>query len=462
LLKIKDVNIHFIGIGGIGMSGIAHVLLSMEYSVSGSDLQRSAVTDKLEENGAKVYFGHKRGNLKDVTVVVYSSAIDETNPEIIEAREKKIPIMQRAEMLAELMRLKHGLAIAGTHGKTTTTSFLATILQESKYNPTYIIGGVVENLAGHAKVGTGECLVAEADESDGSFLLLNPIMSVITNIDFDHMNYYGSEDNLMSAFETFANKIPFYGLCALNAHDSRLMKIKNRMKKPWTTFGIVNGEEIEADFVADKMNYTSNGSSFDLLYKNEKVCEITIALPGKHNVLNALGAIALAYNMGLSFDQIASSIKKFHGIGRRLEKLLSSDNLEVIDDYAHHPTEISNTLQALKQSREDSKLVVIFEPHRYSRTKECWDSFHHCFNHADKLYLGPIYPASEKPIAGITSNRLAKDINKLHPGMVNLLKSMDDLDGVLAEIPNEKTTVVSLGAGSIGRKIRTAVDNLKK
>ncbi len=461
MFEIKsDVKIHFVGIGGIGMSGIAEVLLTMGYKVSGSDMSESPSVDRLRKLGAQVYIGHRKENIDHVTVLVYSSAIDDSNPEIIVAKEDHIPIMKRAEMLAELMRLKHGLAVGGTHGKTTTTSFLSTILQESDIDPTYIIGGVVKNLDGHAKVGKGEILVAEADESDGSFLLLNPIMSVITNIDLDHMNYYGNEESLVAAFTEFANKVPFYGCCALNAHDSNLMKIKSDMKKPWVTFATESIGEEDIDFLAKSVKYSRSGASYDLFYKGKFATKIEINLPGEHNVLNSLGAISLSHNMGVSFDKIKKTITKFDGIGRRFQSLYQKDDFELIDDYAHHPTAILKTIQTLRATRVGSEIVVIFEPHRYTRTKECWSDFFHCFNDADKLILGPIYPASEKEIPGISTERLVADINGLHPNFATSLNSMDSIETIIKDYVGKNATVITLGAGSIGRVVREVVSSL--
>ncbi len=447
----KNTKLHFIGIGGIGMSGIAEVLLSLGYRVSGSDLSESLNVKRLKEKGAEVFMGHQKENVLDATVVIYSSAVKEDNPEMRYARDNEIPVMRRAEMLAELMRLKRGIAIGGTHGKTTTTSFLATILEESEYNPTYIIGGIVKNLDGHAKVGKGEYLVAEADESDGSFLLLSPIMSAVTNIDNDHLDHYGSEKNLVESFEKFVNKVPFYGLVALNAHDDRLMDIKTRIKKPYLTFGI--GDELKSglDVEARNLKVKNNQSDFELFFNGEKVVDITIHLPGKHNVLNALGAITLAQHMGVSFDLIAKSISEFKGVGRRFQTLCKDSNIEIIDDYGHHPTEISATLKTLKDTRS-CKTIAIFEPHRYSRTRDCWNEFLHCFNHVDELYIGPIYPASEKPIPGIDSERLVSDINQLHPGFANYLSSYEDISKIVEA--NKGASIATLGAGAIGRVIR--------
>ena len=455
----KNIKVHFVGIGGIGMSGIAEILLVLGYRVSGSDVAAGKTIDRLRSMGAEVFIGHDRSNIKDVTVIVYSSAIDSTNPEICFAREENIPLMRRAEMLAELMRLKHGLAIAGTHGKTTTTSFLSTILQESGHDPTYVIGGIVSNLGGHAKVGKGEILVAEADESDGTFLLLNPIMSAITNIDLDHMNYYQTEEHLVSAFREFANKVPFYGCCALNAHDPRLMEIKREMKKPWCTFGI-EGVLEEVDFLAKNIKYGAHSTEYDLYYKDKLASKIRLALPGRHNVLNSLGAISLAHHMNLSFEQIASSIEKCAGVGRRFQLLYTQNDFEIIDDYAHHPTEIASTLQILRSTRGNKKLIAIFEPHRFTRTKDCWEAFFHCFNEIDQLYLGPIYAASESSIPGITASRLAQDINRIHPGLVCSLESMDEMKEVIREFASKNATVITLGAGSIGKRIRDIVEEI--
>ena len=405
---------------------------------------------KLKKLGAEIYIGHEASNLNDVTVVVHTSAVNETNPEMMRAKQEGIPVIRRAEMLAELMRLKYGLAIAGTHGKTTTTSFLATILQECKLDPTYIIGGIVKNLDGHAKVGHSDYLVAEADESDGSFLLLTPVMSVITNIDNDHMDHYGTEENLYRAFVEFANKIPFYGVVALNAHDEKLMQLKTEMKKPAVTFGIENG----ADFEARNIEFAHFETSFDVYYKGEKQERFKVNIPGRHNILNSLGATALAFHMGLSFKEIAKAVCKLEGVGRRFQLLFKEKGFELVDDYGHHPTEIASTLRIVKDTRADYKKIVVFEPHRFTRTRDCWDQFLHCFNDADELYLLPIYAASETPIDGISTDRLIEDINRLHPQFAKKIKSIDELGSVIESHKNDKTIFVTLGAGSIGKAAR--------
>lgn len=449
-LKPQVVKIHFVGIGGIGMSGIAEVLLSLGYKVSGSDAAESANVKKLRQMGAEIHIGHRAENIKDVTVVVHTSAVNSTNPEMAQAKALSIPIIRRAEMLAELMRLKYGLAVAGTHGKTTTTSFLATILQECNLDPTYIIGGIVKNLDGHAKVGKSDYLVAEADESDGSFLLLTPVMSVITNIDNDHMDHYGTEENLFKSFVEFANKIPFYGVVALNAHDTKLMKLKSELKRPAVTFGI----EVPADFEAKNIEFGHFDTSFDVYYKGEKKERFKINLPGRHNILNSLGAAALAFHMGLSFKEIANAVCKLEGVGRRFQLLHKEKTFEVVDDYGHHPTEISSTLKIVKDTRPDYKKIVIFEPHRFTRTRDCWDQFLHCFNDADELYLLPIYAASETPIDGISTDRLVEDINRLHPNFAKKIENIDMLTRVIESHKGDKTIVVTLGAGSIGKVTR--------
>lgn len=446
----KEIKIHFVGIGGIGMSGIAEILLLLGYRVSGSDVAESANVKKLKKMGAEIYIGHREENLNQVGVVVYSSAVNDTNPEVFRAKRENIPVIRRAEMLAELMRLKMGIAVAGTHGKTTTTSFLATILKECDFDPTYVIGGIVKNLDGHAKVGSGEFLVAEADESDGSFLLLSPVMSVITNIDNDHMDHYGTEENLFHAFTEFANKIPFYGIVALNIHDEKLQRLRHELKRPSVTFGVESG----ADYDAKNLMLSHFESSFDLYYKGEFKTQMTIHLPGRHNILNALGATALAHHLDINFGQIAKSIQKFEGVGRRFQLLYGKDTFEVIDDYGHHPTEISSTLKILKETRSDYRKIVIFEPHRFTRTRDCWNQFLHCFNDADELFLLPIYPASELPIDGISTDRLIDDINKLHPLFASKIESIGDIGKTIDELRGPKTIIVTLGAGAISKAAR--------
>ncbi|MBT6325032.1 MAG: UDP-N-acetylmuramate--L-alanine ligase, partial [Bdellovibrionales bacterium] len=344
-------------------------------------------------------------------------------------------------------------AIAGTHGKTTTTSLLSTILEESSYDPTYLIGGVVSNLKGHAKVGNGEWIVAEVDESDGTFLLFDPIMSVITNIDLDHMDFYHSEENLINSFKKFANRIPFYGVCAINGEDERLCSILSEMKRPYLTFGFSEN----FDFCASNIIYKHGKAMFDLLLRGKKVACIKLNLPGDHNILNALGAISIAHSLEIGFDQISKSIQKFDGVGRRFQNIYANKEFQIIDDYAHHPTAIAATINAARKIAPEKELIVLFEPHRYSRTKDCWDRFLHCFNNGDKLFLLDVYPASEKPISGITSERLKEDINKLHPSFANTLKSDDDIIGLINQFKEQNTIILTLGAGTISSRMKEIV-----
>lgn len=459
MLKNKsNILVHFIGIGGIGMSGIAEVLLSLGYRVSGSDVSDSANVQKLRKLGAKVAVGHSEENCHEATVMVYSSAINETNPEMKYAKENNIPLMRRAEMLAELMRLKHGLAVAGTHGKTTTTSFLATILQESDFDPTYIIGGVVKNLDGHAKVGEGKYLVAEADESDGSFLLLSPIMSIITNIDNDHLDHYGSEQALEEAFLEFANSVPFYGHCFLNQDDPKIRELMKKMRKPFVTFGMSTDElNGKPDYWAKNIHHSESTSQFDLYVDDQKACQMTVPLPGDHNILNALGAIAMTHQMGLDIELIKRSIQKFDGVGRRFQKLFDNKKMKVVDDYGHHPTEIRETVKTALSVAKGQDVFVVFEPHRFTRTRDCWKDFLHCFNGINKLYVAPIYAASEKALPGITTQGLVADINRLHPDLSVEISNTEEISEILKRYEKQDCYVLTMGAGSIGRVVREVV-----
>lgn len=457
----KKLKLHFIGIGGIGMSGIAKVLLNLGYQVSGSDLGTNETIDKLKAQGAEIYKGHNTSNINDVQIVVYSSAIDKNNPEIIEAKKQKIPLIRRAEMLAELMRLKYGIAIAGSHGKTTTTSFLATILSKLEYKPTYIIGGLVKNLEDNAQIGESELLVAEADESDGSFLHLNPIMSVITNIDNDHLDFYGTVDRLEDAFEEFANKVPFYGFVAINANDKSSLKLIEKLKRPYVTFGIegkeTNVEDI--DYLASNLVEDESGCEFSLSVE-DKIFKMKVKLNGEHNILNALGAISMAHKIGASLSDIARVIGDFEGVSRRQEIIYKNKDFLVMDDYAHHPTELVATINTVKKKFPDKKLVVCFEPHRYSRTKSFWNEFVASFDLVDEVNILPIYGASEAPIDYIDSEILVKNINERGIS-ANYLKKVELLKDIFSENKSDNTVVLTLGAGPISRIARQYIDEIK-
>jgi UDP-N-acetylmuramate--alanine ligase len=454
---LKATKLHFIGIGGIGMSGIAEVLLDLGYQVSGSDLNASTVTENLHRKGAEIRIGHRAENVEGSTLVVYSSAIDPKNPEVIRARELEIPMIRRAEMLAELMRLKFGIAVAGSHGKTTTTSLIATIFQEAKLDATYIIGGIVRNLGGNARKGDGDFLIAEADESDGSFLLLNPIVAAVTNIDDDHLDHYGTKDKIVDAFVEFVNKLPFYGRVALNANDETSVAIKPKVKRPVLWYGIeLEGES--ALYVAKNVVLAAGGTEFDLYHQGEKVLRLKTHLMGLHNVSNALAAVSIAHEAGLGWDVIQKGLLSFQGVGRRLEKLFEDDSFVVIDDYAHHPTEIRATISTLRKV-DRRKLCVVFEPHRYTRTQNFWNEFQECFAGADEVFVAPIYAASEAPIPGITSEALVAAM-RARGKNAHFLPALDGMKGLLAELRNQDTVFVTLGAGAISKKIRELVKTL--
>lgn len=454
---LKTTKLHFIGIGGIGMSGIAEVLLDLGYSVSGSDLNPSATIENLKHKGATIHIGHSASNLGDAALVVYSSAIDHKNPEVIQALESKIPMIRRAEMLAELMRLKFGIAVAGSHGKTTTTSLIATIFQEAKQDATHIIGGIVSNLGGNARKGDGDFLIAEADESDGSFLLLNPIMATITNIDNDHLDFYGTKDKVVEAFIEFVNKLPFYGRVALNADDSSSRAIKSQIKRPAVWYGL-NSDSEEIHYLAQNIELSAAGTSFDLFYKKELVIKINSNLIGLHNVSNTLAAISISHEAGIEWKDIQKGLLSFQGVGRRLEKIYENNNFLVIDDYGHHPTEVKATIDALKNV-DKRPLIVVFEPHRFSRTKSFWNEFQECFEGVEKLYVLPVYAASEKAIEGITSEALVQEMSQKGKN-VEFLSSINDMGELLKSHANSEEIFLTLGAGSISKNIREKVKDL--
>ncbi|MCM2349626.1 MAG: UDP-N-acetylmuramate--L-alanine ligase [Bacteriovoracaceae bacterium] len=439
------------------MSGIAEVLLDLGYQVSGSDLNASPVTENLQKKGAQIFIGHQASNVEGSTLIVYSSAIDPLNPEFIRAQELEIPMIRRAEMLAELMRLKFGIAVAGSHGKTTTTSLIATIFQEAKLDATHIIGGIVRNLGGNAKKGDGQYLIAEADESDGSFLLLNPIMAAVTNIDNDHLDHYGSKDKIVDAFVEFVNRLPFYGRVALNADDPSSVSIKSQVKRPVTWYGIEVDKDA-ADYVAKKVELSASGSEFDLYYRGEKVSRFKTHLMGLHNISNTLAAISISHETGLDWEVIQKGLLSFQGVGRRLEKLHENKSFVVIDDYGHHPTEVKATISTLRRV-DPRPLCVVFEPHRYSRTQNFWKEFQECFEGADEVYITPIYAASEKPIAGITSEAMVIEM-KAKGKNVSLLPSLDGMKDILQAKKDTSCVFVTLGAGAISKKIKELVKSL--
>jgi UDP-N-acetylmuramate--alanine ligase len=452
--SVNNLNVFIIGIGGIGMSGIAEILLSIGYGVYGSDLNDSYNVKRLREMGATVEIGHRESNIHDkIDIVIYSAAIPKTNPEYAAAKAKQLPIMRRAEIIAELMRLKKGIAIAGTHGKTTTTSFVSTILHEAKLDPTCLVGGIVRFLKSNARVGEGDFILVEADESDGAFLSYNPVYSVVTNIDDDHIDHYGSVEEIEKAFLKFINNVAFFGKSILNIDDEKIRAMVPGIKKPWVSISVhENGITNEADYIAKNLKVDEMYSSFEIVCRNGESFQAQVNLPGRHNVYNALSSFALCKEIGIDPKVILDALKSFEGVGRRFERVFVEDKKVVIDDYAHHPSEVVNCLGTARRAFSNRKVVAVFEPHRFTRTQQCWDQFLHCFNDVDKAYILPIYPASESPIAGISTENLVRDINKLHPDLAVAVSSFDETLNTLMEDKEDKA-VVCMGAGKIGREI---------
>ena len=436
--------IHFVGIGGIGMSGIAEVLLNLGYSVSGSDIQKSEITDRLSRLGAIVGYGHSRDNLRDVDVVVTSSAVKTDNPEVIEAEERLVPVIPRAEMLAELMRMKYGIAVSGTHGKTTTTSMIATVLSHGGIDPTVIIGGRLNSLGTNAKLGQGEFLVAEADESDGSFLKLSPTIAVITNIDQEHMDHYKDMEEVKSAYLDFINKIPFYGLAIVCLDHENVQSLIPKIKKRCITYGLTS----QADIQAREITFAETQTAFEVLHSGEYLGRIELHMPGVHNVYNSLATITAALELDLDFETIQEGLNEFSGIQRRFQiKGLYKDVL-VVDDYAHHPVEIRTTLNAAKNGWK-KRVIAVFQPHRFTRTRDLYDEFLTAFYQADILIVTEIYPASEDPIPGVNARALAEGIKEHGHKNVFYISDKKKIASHLVDILKEGDMIITLGAGDI-------------
>lgn len=457
----KGLNIHFIGIGGIGMSGIADILLGQGYHVSGSDLNEGENVLRLRAKGAVIFKGHSEENINNTQIVVYSSAIDSENPEIQKAILLKIPIIKRAEMLAELMRLKYGIAIAGSHGKTTTTSFMSTIFNKLDQKPTCIVGGIVKDLGSQAIHGDGKFLIAEADESDGSFLFLNPILSVITNIDNDHLDYYKTEEKLKESFVEFSNKVPFYGMVAINGNDKNSVELVKNIRRPYLMYGIEGKERYSEsiDFYGKDIVHSEKKTDFILCYK-KKEFNVEISLSGDHNVQNALAAIVIAHQVGMPLIDICHALKDFQGVGRRFECLYAEKNFIVVDDYAHHPTELLATIETARVKYPLKKIIAVFEPHRFSRTKQFWSEFVGCFKGVDAVYIAPIYAASEKEVPGVTSEALVKAINKKYQNAY-LLESWGQLFSIFKKYQDRDGVLLSMGAGSISKETKLKISQWK-
>jgi UDP-N-acetylmuramate--alanine ligase len=437
-------HIYFVGIGGAGMSGIAEVLLNLGYRVSGSDLKLSETTERLQKRGATVYQGHHEEHVTDVDVVVTSSAVKTGNPEVIAARSRAIPVIPRAEMLAELMRLKYGIAVAGAHGKTTTTSLIGTVLDRGGISPTVVIGGKLNTINTNTILGSGDFMVVEADESDGSFLKLSPTIAVVTNIDPEHLDHYGSVDEIKRAFITFTNKIPFYGLTILCLDNQHVQDLIPRLEKRYLTYGLTP----QADLQACDISARGLSMNFTVLRHREELGTIELPIPGVHNVLNALAAIATAMEIKLPFPVIQEALKTFGGVQRRFQLKGTFNGINLIDDYGHHPTEIQATLRAAKAIWK-GRLVALFQPHRYTRTRDLYREFLSAFNQADLLLLTDIYPAGEDPLPGVTSEVLFRGIRERGHKNVLYVPRREETADKLISLLKPGDTVITLGAGDI-------------
>ena len=439
--------IHLVGIGGIGMSGIAEVLLTLGYSVSGSDTKTSATTERLQQMGATVYEKHQAANVEGAHVVVTSSAIRGENAEVLEAHKRKIPVIPRAEMLAELMRLKYGIAGAGAHGKTTTTSIVASVLAAAHLDPTFVIGGKVNQAGTNARLGKGEYFIVEADESDRSFLMLAPVVAVVTTIDREHLDQYASLEDIQGAFVQFVNRIPFYGAAILCIDEPNVQAILPSVKRPIITYGTSS----QADLVISNIKLEGLGSEFRLTFRGEDLGLFQLAHPpGIHNVRNAAAAAAVALYLNVPIDLIHEGLAKFAGVGRRFEVKGTSNGITVIDDYGHHPVEIRATLDAARFSKF-GRLLVLFQPHRYSRTQHLWDEFSRAFNQADVLVLTDIYAASEAPVTGITSELLAAAIREAGHKNVHYISTIHQANEFLLKEARSGDAILTIGAGSVSR-----------
>ncbi len=441
----KNQTIHFVGIGGVGMSGIAQVLKNLGYNVQGSDISENPNVKRLKSMGVKVFIGHSPENINNADIIVKSSAIKDNNPEIIEAKNRGIPIIPRAEMLAELMRMKYSIAVAGSHGKTTTTSMIGVILNKANFDPTIVIGGKLDILGSNAKLGKGQFLVAEADESDGSFLFLNPTIAVVTNIDEEHLDYYkrGIEE-IKDTFINFINKVPFYGVAILCLEDANIQDILPKIEKRTITYGFLK----QADVRGENIFLNEFTSSFDVYIKNKYQGRINIKMPGVHNVLNALGAISVAYELEISFEIVKEALNNFTGVNRRFYLKGFYKNAMVIDDYGHHPEEIKSTLTAIKQAF-NRRVIAIFQPHRYTRVKALMDKFATSFYNADKLIVTEIYPAGEDKINGISGEVLYEKIKEFGHKDVKFMKNFDEIVEYLTEVVEENDIVITFGAGDV-------------
>jgi len=455
---------HFVGIGGAGMGGIAEVLLNLGYEVSGSDLRANAVTRRLQQQGAQIWLGHDAGHVAECDVVVVSSAVNEENPEVAAARERRIPVVPRAEMLAEIMRFRHGIAVAGTHGKTTTTSLVASILADAGLDPTFVIGGQLNSASSHARLGSGRYLVAEADESDASFLYLQPMLAVVTNIDADHLSSYGGDfQRLRQTFVEFLHHLPFYGLAVLCLDDPNVRDVLPELTRQVCSYGI---DSDDADIRALNLQQRGMQMHFEIRQAEHPPLAVVLNLPGRHNVLNALAAVAVARELGVDDSAIQHALETFAGIGRRFEVhgeiSVAGGTALLIDDYGHHPSEIAATLEAARHGWPERRLVVAFQPHRYSRTHDLLDDFAQVLVNADVLLITEVYAAGEAPISGADGRALCRAVRgrgRVDPVFV---EDVETLPKVLNDLLQPGDVLLTLGAGSIGAVAANLPDTLAR
>jgi UDP-N-acetylmuramate--alanine ligase len=440
----KIQKLHFVGIGGIGMSGIAELLLNLGYEVSGSDLKLSPVTDRLGKLGGRIHLGHSAENVAGTNVVVISSAVRPDNVEVVEAKRLQIPVIPRAEMLAELMRLKYAVAVAGAHGKTTTTSMVATVLVNGGFDPTAVIGGRLNAFGSNAKLGKGDFLVAEADESDGSFLKLTPTIAIVTNIDREHLDHYADLGEIQSAFVQFVNKVPFYGAAVLCLDDPNIQAIIPQVERRIVTYGTSN----QADLVASHIEYQDFGTSCQVRYRGNLLGGLQLRIPGEHGILNALAAIATGLELEIPFEKIASALLSFQNADRRFQIKGKKGDILVVDDYGHHPTEIMATLSAARRAC-DRRIVTVFQPHRYTRTQALEEDFGRAFYHADVLLVLPIYAASEEPIPGVSAEKLVDQIKKFGHRDAVYVSDFEQAQQILKKKVQDGDLLLTLGAGDV-------------
>lgn len=457
-MYLNKYHIHFVGIGGIGMSGIAELLLNLGYNVSGSDIKLSDITDRLEMLGGVVFKGHDKNNIAGADVIVTSSAVNKNNPEVISAQEKSIPVIPRAEMLAELMRLKYSIAVAGAHGKTTTTYLIASVLNKGGLDPTIVIGGKLKSIGSNAVLGQGKFIVAEADESDGSFLKYSPAIAVVTNIDKEHLDFYKNIDSIKKVFVNFIDRIPFYGKAIICLDDELIQDIIPDIKKRFTSYGLGS----QADFHARDIVFEKQTTRFCLYHNNEKIDDFLLNMPGIHNVYNALAGIAVGFELDIPVKIIKNALKTLKGVQRRLEIKETVKNIIFLDDYGHHPTEIKTTLDAISKSWPGKRKVIAFQPHRYTRTKELFNDFSRSFYQSDLLAVLPIYPAGEKKIEGINSKGLSDAISSHgHKAAVHI-ESFKKAVVYFKKNLKPGDIFLTLGAGDIWKLGESLINELKE